>query len=58
MLIPSSENGTYEKELKEKLPILRPDHLACYCYGHGNEDAEHIQKVTIDALKKYIVPFK
>ena len=58
MLIPSSENGTYERELNETLPILRPDHLACYCYGHGNEDAEYIQKVTIDALKKYIVPFK
>ena len=58
MLIPSSENATYEKELNETLPVLKPDHLACYYYGHNNEDAEHIQKITMDALKKYIVPFK
>ena len=58
MLIPSSENATYEKELNDSLPLLRPDHLACYYYGHNNEDAEYIQKITMDALKKYILPYK
>ena len=58
MLIPSSENSTYERELNETLPTLKPDHLACYYYGHNNEDAELIQKITIDALKKYVIPFK
>ena len=58
MLIPSSENATYERELNETLPDLKADHLACYWYGHNNEDAEIIQKMTLDALKKYVIPFK
>ena len=58
MLIPRSENASYEKELNETLPRIAPDHLACYFYGHNNEDAGHIQKVTMDALQKYIIPKK
>ena len=58
MLIPSSENAAYEKELNETLPVIAPDHLACYYYGHNNEDAELIQKITMDALKKHTIPFK
>ena len=58
MLIPGSENATYERELNETLPDLKADHLACYWYGHNNEDAEIIQKMTLDALKKYVIPFK
>ena len=53
MLIPSSENATYERELNETLPQISPDHLACYYYGHNNEDAEYIQKITMDCIKKY-----
>lgn len=58
MLIPSSENATYERELNETLCEIKPDHLACYYYGHNNEDAEYIQKITMDALKKHVLPYK
>ena len=58
MLIPSEQNSTYERELNETLPQISPDHLTCYWYAHNNEDAEYIQKITNEALKKYIIPNK
>ena len=58
MLIPSDQNSIYEQELNETLPLIKPDHLACYYYGHNNEDAEYIQQITMDALKKHVLPFK
>ena len=51
ILIPASENGSYKKELEETLAVISPDHLACYYYGHNNEDAEYIQEITMKAIR-------
>lgn len=51
MLIPASEHDLYRQELAETLAQVHPDHLACYYYGHNNEEAEYIQKITMDAIR-------
>ena len=53
ILIPTSEHRNYHRELEETLERIRPDHLACYYYGHNNEDPEYIQKITMEAIRKY-----
>ena len=52
ILIPASEHASYQQELEETLAVIRPDHLACYYYGHNNEDPEYIQKITMKAIRK------
>ena len=52
MLIPCSEHTVYEAELEATLNEVRPDHLACYYYGHNNEDGEYIQKITMNAIRR------
>lgn len=51
MLIPASEHDHYKQELYETLAHITPDHLACYYYGHNNEEAEYIQQVTMEAIR-------
>lgn len=53
ILIPTSEHRNYHRELEETLERIGPDHLACYYYGHNNEDPEYIQKITMEAIRKY-----
>ena len=52
MLIPCSEHAVYEAELEATLNEVHPDHLACYYYGHNNEDGEYIQKITMNAIRR------
>ncbi|MBO4646850.1 MAG: hypothetical protein J5806_01690 [Lentisphaeria bacterium] len=52
ILIPASEHDHYRQELEETLAQVRPDHLACYYYGHNNEDPEYIQKITMKAIRE------
>ena len=51
ILIPASEHDLYRQELETTLAQVHPDHLACYYYGHNNEEAEYIQKITMDAIR-------
>lgn len=51
ILIPASEHDAYRQELETTLAQVRPDHLACYYYGHNNEEPEYIQKITMDAVR-------
>ena len=51
ILIPASEHDLYRQELDATLAQVHPDHLACYYYGHNNEDPEYIQKITMDAIR-------
>jgi len=51
ILIPASEHDEYRQELETTLAQVTPDHLACYYYGHNNEEPEYIQKITMDAVR-------
>ena len=51
ILIPASAHAEFEQELELTLQEVTPDHLACYYWGHNNEDPEFIQKVTMDAIR-------
>ena len=58
ILIPRSEHAVYESELEATLKEVQPDHLACYYYGHNNEDGEFIQQTMINAVRKYQIQRK
>ena len=42
---------SFLRELETTLELIAPDHLACYYYGHNNEDPEYIQKITMQAIR-------
>ena len=53
ILIPQSEIEAFKKELAVTCEQISPDHLSCYYYGHNNECAKEIQRITMDTIKKY-----
>jgi len=53
ILIPKGQLNAFEEELAFTLRDTCPDHLSCYYYGHNNEQAEEVQRITMAAVSQY-----
>ena len=52
ILMPRAVHAEFERELELTLQEVSPDHLACYYWGHNNEDPAEAQEITMRQIRK------
>ena len=52
ILLPRAAHAEFERELELTMQEVCPDHLACYYWGHNNEDPVEAQEITMRQIRK------